>query len=235
MRRILVISLAMFALAGCNKEQATANCRLDVARKWNVEVLKSCIEPWSPFASTNAKLPNATPKCSDTDQAKNFMQLCMKTSGYTLESRCSSDRFEQFDRRCYRGSGIEQLMDEISDSDLLSDATSSPWGGYAWNKKEERLEWVNFWTSHTECVSQLQHLISDDAFNSQFYSKPIGCAYNGNSYWRVLILNALWGGKELGCIAISGEPSEAIKIGMLYGPVLGRDSPRPPSAKWHCV
>jgi hypothetical protein len=85
MRRILMISFAAFALAGCNKEQTAANCRLDVARQWSVDVLKECIEPWSPFASRSIQ-----PKYSETDQAKSFMQLCMKTAGYSLESRCES-------------------------------------------------------------------------------------------------------------------------------------------------
>jgi hypothetical protein len=94
---------------------------------------------------------------------------------------------------------------------------------------------VNFFASHDECEAKLMHIISDDSFNRQFYSRPIGCAYNGNSYWRVLILNALWGGDELGCIAVTGDRAEATKIGMLYGPVLGRNSPRPPGAEWRCV
>jgi hypothetical protein len=212
-----------------------ANCKLDVARKWNEDVMKECIEPWSPFADSNASLPNPMPKCSDVDQAQSYMRLCMKTAGYEFAEQCSDDRFKSFGRKCYVAWGFSQVFDTLMESDLLSDTAQAPWVGYAWHKGDKSLEWVNSYATHSDCINKLKHIISDDLFNSQFYSAPIGCAYNGNSYWRVRFMNALWGGKELGCIATSGEPKEATDIGMLYGPVLGRESPRPAGAKWHCV
>lgn len=235
MHRIASIVVACLVVAGCNKEQTAASCRLDVARKWGVDALKMCIEPWSPFASRNATLPNPAPKCGDIDQATGFMRLCMSTAGYSLAEHCSGLRFEQFDRKCFTTSGPSQFIDAAAESELLSDTSQSPWTGYAWNKVEKRLEWVNSYETQAECVRTLRHITTDDTFNAQFYTEPIGCAYNGNSYWRVRIINAMWGGSELGCIAISGEPPEASKIGMLYGPVLGRGSPRPQGATWHCI
>jgi hypothetical protein len=231
MYRVVGAFIACIVLTGCNKERTSANCQLEVARKWNPEIMKTCIEPWSPLASVNA-----TPKCIEVDQAKAFMNLCMKTAGYSLPAGCSALRFEQFDRKCYVTSDTAvQWLDALVESDLLSDSRENPWGGYAWNKVAGRLEWVNFYPTRSECMGRLRHTIGDDAFNSKFYSKPIGCAYNGNGYWRVWVMNSLWGGSELGCIAISEEPHEATDIGMLYGPVLGRESPPPQGAKWHCV
>jgi hypothetical protein len=236
MYRIATIVVACLIVAGCSKEQTVANCRLDVARKWNEDVLKTCIEPWSPFANKNASLPNPVPKCSDVDQAQSFMRLCMKTAGYEFVQQCADRRFKPFDRKCYVALGLKQLFDSLVESDLLSDTTTAPWIGYAWHKGNKRLEWVNQYETLGECINKLKHIISDDAFNSQFYSAPIGCGYNGNSYWRVWLMNALWGGRELGCIATREErKEEATDTGMLYGPVLGRESNRPADAKWHCV
>ena len=31
-------------------------------------------------------------------------------------------------------------------------------------------------------------------------SAPIGCGYRGNDYWRVWVMNRLWGGDQIGCI-----------------------------------
>ena len=127
----------------------------------------------------------------------------MKTTGYEPAESCSSLRFEQFDRKCYKAFGINQLFDSIAESDLLSNSSEKPWGGYAQLKNGSRLEWVNFYGTYTECTNALKRVTVDDPII--FYTAPTGCAYNGNSYWRVWIMNALWGGSELGCIAVGGE------------------------------
>ena len=121
MVRIAGIIVACLLLAGCNKDKAVASCRLEVAKKWNEGVLKWCIDPSSPFASSNAASPDPMPKCSEVDQVGSFIRLCMKTTGYEPAESCSSLRFEQFDRKCYKAFGINQLFDSIAESDLLSE------------------------------------------------------------------------------------------------------------------
>ena len=74
MVRIAGIIVACLLLAGCNKDKAVASCRLEVAKKWNEGVLKWCIDPSSPFASSNAASPDPMPKCSEVDQVGSFMR-----------------------------------------------------------------------------------------------------------------------------------------------------------------
>jgi hypothetical protein len=88
------------------------------------------------------------------------------------------------------------------------------------------------WPTVEECKKGLSEILTK---KSMWYSAPIGCPYNGNSFLRVRITNALFGGSELGCIAESGYAEDAKRSGILYGPVLGRTSPRPPDSRWHCV
>ncbi|MCA1452072.1 hypothetical protein I6F35_02430 [Bradyrhizobium sp. BRP22] len=114
--------------------------------------------------------------------------------------------------------------------DLLNDTAAKPWMGYAWNMKQKRVEWFfNSFETHRDCEESMLHAIETPP-NDQWYSKPIGCGYSGNDYWRVLIMNALFGGKDLGCIARSMNGSAN---GMGYGPVLDRTNKR--GEGWYCV
>src|SRR5689334_21186897 len=97
MHRIASVIVVFLILSGCSKGQTAASCRLEVTRKWHPDVLKTCIDAWSPLASPT----NPTPKCSDVDQATAFMRLCMEASRYKLAERCSLLRFEQFEPECY--------------------------------------------------------------------------------------------------------------------------------------
>jgi hypothetical protein len=72
--RILIIIFSMLALAGCNKEQVAANCRLDVARKWSVEVMNACVEPWSPLASSKT---NTFPKKMQRDRSSQKLHAAL--------------------------------------------------------------------------------------------------------------------------------------------------------------
>jgi hypothetical protein len=121
------------------------------------------------------------------------------------------------------------MFDSIAENDLIGSSTPSPWMGYIWNSKEQRYEWLlaQFKTLN-ECQLSLEQNIG-----TFYYTRPVGCAYNGNNLLRVRIMNALYGGANYTCIAESGTPAEAEKIGMRYGPAIGRVPADPNS--WHCV
>jgi cephalosporin hydroxylase len=118
-------------------------------------------------------------------------------------------------------------------TDILSDSKDTPWIGYAWNKGQRKFEWMLVeWKTKAACMKTLKEII---ATQNQWYTTPIGCAYSGNSYWRVRIMNMLYGGKDLGCITISEDIEQDTAKGILYYPILGRTSTPPEGAKRHCV
>ena len=105
----------------------------------------------------------------------------------------------------------------LGSCDVFNDSTPKPWMGYAWNVEKKRTEWFfSAYETHRDCEESMMHSV-ETAPNNQWYSKPIGCGYNGNDYWRVVVMNALFGGKDLGCIARSLNGNSS---GMGYGPVL---------------
>lgn len=105
---------------------------------------------------------------------------------------------------------------------------------YAWSINRNRLEWLFLLgRSKSECLQKASDIVNSTAKYPP-YSAPFGCGYGGNSYWRVLFFNALYGGAELGCIAQSYN-QEVIDAGMRYSPVLGRDRKPEPGENWSCV
>jgi hypothetical protein len=241
MYRVITTLVVCVIVSGCNKEQTTANCRLEIARKWDANVLRSendrlCIQSRS--STTDPEIPT----CSDVEQASRFMVVCMNAAGYELADHCSRTFvtstenygrywYERFHRKCYTTSGPSHLRDTIVESDLLFDSAPDPWIGYARNRAENRLEWISLgqgMKTHTECINELKRLASDSDSN---YSEPIGCGYEGNNYWRVRFMNALWGGNELACIAVDEDP-EAASTGRLYSVALDVSVE---GQGWHCV
>jgi hypothetical protein len=104
--------------------------------------------------------------------------------------------------------------------------SSSPWGGYIWNSKEQHYEWLRAtFKTLKECQLSLENIIGTFS-----YTRPVGCTYSGNNLLRVRIMNALYGGANYTCIA---ESQKAEKIGMRYGPAIG-PVPTDPNS-WHCV
>jgi hypothetical protein len=83
MYRVITTLAVCVIVSGCNKEQTTANCRLEIARKWDANVLRSendrlCIQSRS--STTDPEIPT----CSDVEQASRFMVVCMNAAGYEL-------------------------------------------------------------------------------------------------------------------------------------------------------
>jgi hypothetical protein len=152
----------------------------------------------------------------------------MAASGFSTADDCT-DESNHFLGRCYQRSMPLQMFDSIAESDLIGGSTPSPWMGYIWNSQEQRYEWLlaQFKTLN-ECKLSLEHNVGTFA-----YTRPVGCAYAGNNLLRVRIMNALYGGANYTCIAESATPAEAEKIGMRYGPAIGRVPTEPNS--WHCV
>jgi hypothetical protein len=72
------------------------------------------------------------------------------------------------------------------------------WFPYAWNRHSKNFEW--FWGafhSHSECMGGAKSALE----GSDWYREPFGCAYTSTSLWRTILMNKLWGPKELVCIA----------------------------------
>ena len=116
--------------------------------------------------------------------------------------------------------------------DPLHDSAPKPWMGYAWNAKEKRIEWFfSQFETYRDCQESMQNSIETPP-NNQWYSNPIGCGYSGNDYYRVVVMNAIFGGKELGCIARSLDP-EIQKSGLGYGPILSKEIKR--TDRWYCM
>jgi hypothetical protein len=101
--------------------------------------------------------------------------------------------------KCYLRSMPLQIFDTITEGDLISDSTTTPWMGYIWNSAEQRYEWplAQFKTLN-ECQSALERNVGTFS-----YTRPVGCAYASNNLLRVRIMNALYGGANYTCIAES--------------------------------
>jgi hypothetical protein len=230
-RIITIAILTGLLLPGCKKDDVAATCRFDTAKKWSPEIVKICVEPSSPFANSLT-----VPKCNETDQAKEDMARCMAAEGYELTARCRHLRLEQFDSKCYTKSGpspVDWALDALFENDFLFESNPRPWSGYAWNHKEKRLEWMRAtWVSHSDCKAGVARIIRE---RRTWYSAPTGCGYSGYSYWRVRVINALYGGSELGCIASVPSGEAYAKDRTLFSPALGRNSPSSSSSAWHCV
>jgi len=224
----LVMTIAVAILVGLawyvphSKKEAVNACRFEVAKKWNDVLDNACIQTWSPFYKKDGK--NSVPTCDEMATAKKFMAACMGVSGFSMAAvDCA------FHGDCYRRSMPLQIFDSIAENDLTNDSRPTPWQGYIWNSKEQHYEWVlNDYKTVTECQSGIEQSVG-----TYSYTRPVGCAYSGNNLLRVRIMNALYGGANYTCIAEASTPAEAEKIGMRYGPAIGRVPNDPKS--WHCV
>jgi hypothetical protein len=116
---------------------------------------------------------------------------------------------------------------------LFEDNNKRPWTGYAWNKLRKEYEfWFPTYETQRDCIESMRYGVTQDTFNREIYSDPIGCAYSGNNYWRVWFMNTLFGGTHFECIARSTD-ANAAKLGAVYSPVL-IGSPRR-GEHWYCV
>jgi hypothetical protein len=114
--------------------------------------------------------------------------------------------------------------------DLLQDTSKRPWIGYAFNKDNNRFEFeLNDWATNRDCIESLKHLVA----TRPGLSEPIGCAYRGNSYLRVWMMDFLFGGKEIDCITRRTNPVET-EGGTGYNAKLKGYSGRR-GDDWYCV
>ena len=112
---------------------------------------------------------------------------------------------------------------------LFEGGSPKPWSGYAWNPNAKRAEfWFYEFETKRDCIEIMRHAVAD----SKYYSEPIGCAYSGNNYWRVLIMNTLFGGAQIMCIARTTSTGAGAS-GMVYSPVL--QGGRRIGENWYCV
>jgi hypothetical protein len=101
--------------------------------------------------------------------------------------------------------------------DPTEETSNKPWAGYAWNKGKSRFEWwFNAYESQRDCLEHMKSSVVI-APNSEWYSEPVGCGYNSNSYWRVWWFNLIYPDKHIACIWRSPEAT-SVKAG--YGPLL---------------
>ncbi|MDN3274758.1 hypothetical protein QWJ07_10915 [Frankia sp. RB7] len=118
----------------------------------------------------------------------------------------------------------------LGSCDLLEDSNPRPWIGYVYNKDANQLEWEwNDWKSVRDCKEALLHIIE----TRPGVAKPYGCAYRGNNYWRVWIMDTFWGGSEIACIARLTSTVEE-KGGTAYNAHL-KGSPERRGDNWYCV
>jgi hypothetical protein len=66
-----------------------------------------------------------------------------------------------------------------------------------YNQNNNRFEWEwNDWKTARDCQEAMFNVVE----TRPGIAKPVGCGYRGNNYWRVWIVNALWGGDQIGRI-----------------------------------
>ena len=121
----------------------------------------------------------------------------------------------------------------LTGCDLLQDATSDPWQGYAWQKEDGRFEWVLVSAAtHRECLAAIQNHLANTEDGRLRYSAPSGCGYHGPSYLRSWILNFVYpgSGSNFQCIArLTAQGAEAD-----YGPLF-KGASQSPSGIFYCA
>lgn len=94
-----------------------------------------------------------------------------------------------------------------------------PWSGYAWNKEESKFEWFFIHKETLEdCIQAMEFAVSTPPHNA-WYTTPISCGYHGNNYYKVWLMNEVWGGSHFKCIVKNTHP-EIKEKKMVYGPLL---------------
>jgi hypothetical protein len=93
-----------------------------------------------------------------------------------------------------------------------------PWAGYAWNKEHKAHEYFwSDWETERDCRVSMHAKVALGGDSSEWYSEPTGCTYHGNSYWRVVLMNALFGGEQAGCVRRNTD-GYAEKLFVTYSP-----------------
>jgi hypothetical protein len=83
-------------------------------------------------------------------------------------------------------------------SECIAHCDTGCWVGYAWNRYSKRFEWsFRAYESHSECLGAAKSTME----GADSYREPFGCGYVSTSLWRTILMNKLWGPKELVCIA----------------------------------
>jgi hypothetical protein len=97
------------------------------------------------------------------------------------------------------------------------DTSNKPWLGYAWNKKESRLEfWFTGFENYRDCIEHMKAGVAT-APDNEWYAEPVGCGMSSNSYWTVWWYSLIHPDKNIECIWRS-PGGVTIKSG--YGPLL---------------
>jgi hypothetical protein len=114
--------------------------------------------------------------------------------------------------------------------DLLEDSNPRPWIGYAYDKGAGRFAWeLDDWKTRRDCEEALLHIVETRPGTT----RPVGCGYRGNNYWRVWFMNTVWGGSQIACIARMTSEVET-EGGMAYNLRLKGNAERR-GENWYCV
>jgi hypothetical protein len=103
--------------------------------------------------------------------------------------------------------------------DVLGETAEKPWTGYAWNAAGQRYEFLPAsYATHRDCITATSK-VANDVVPPSPQSKPLGCAYASNSYWKAWWNNDVGSGKPLMCVARSTAADAAARRS-LYRAVL---------------
>jgi hypothetical protein len=187
---------------------------------------------WSPLDQNlgpYADIKGTDPSRDGTEAA------CVGTSDWRdwKVSRGSCTRVptrESFRNSLNLGAVASLLALTLGGCDLFEDSNPRPWIGYAYHQNNSRFEFeLNDWKTERDCREAMLHI----AATRPGTTTPVGCGYRGNNYWRVWIMNGLWGGSQLGCIRRMTSSVEA-EGGMTYNLQL-KGFPDRRGDDWYCV
>jgi hypothetical protein len=111
------------------------------------------------------------------------------------------------------------------------DTASTPWQGYATNKRTGEAEWwFKRYASYEDCRQDLRYHMTR-AMEANWYREPYGCGYASNSYWKVLLEHWLHNEKNFTCIGRSTDGSSE-ESRTRYSAVIGKLRS---GEGWYCV
>ncbi len=111
------------------------------------------------------------------------------------------------------------------------DSSDRPWIGYARHKSDNTYElWAVSYQTHRDCIEGMKWGVSNPP-QQQWYAEPVGCGYFGNDWWYVALMNRVWGGDQIKCIARVTD-KEAAAGKRRYSPMI---TSQKRGDGWYCV